>query len=60
MRAAASVTLLLLLSACSGSEPDPYDLGFEEGYNAGQYDVCREVDGFAPGVKDNLRNCRGY
>ena len=36
------------------------DEAYTEGYNDGQYDVCRELEGVAPAVKDQLSHCRGY
>jgi hypothetical protein len=54
---------LALLSGCGDSEQDVFDRGYDEGYNAGQYDVCRELDNISPlasRMKDEIRNCRGY
>lgn len=59
MKAALALAAMLALTACGESEDEIYERGYEEGYNDGQYDVCRELDGVAPNLKDSLRNCRG-
>ena len=58
-RAGFSLVIALGLGAC-GDDEAIREAAYEEGYNDGQYDVCRELGGIAPGVKDRLRHCRGY
>ncbi|MGF1632181.1 MAG: hypothetical protein ACFCUT_22125 [Kiloniellaceae bacterium] len=51
---------LLFLAGCGESDDDIYNRAYEEGYNKGQYDVCRELGSIALNLKGRLRNCRGY
>ena len=54
------VFLAVLLAGCGESTENTYQRGYEEGYNAGQYDVCTEISDISPGLKSRLRGCRGY
>jgi len=55
-----ALALLLALAAC-GENPDrAYERGFNEGYDAGQYDVCQELDRRYSNISDQLRNCVGF
>ena len=56
MRMVLALGAILVLVSCGESEEEIY----EEGYNDGQFDVCRELRDIAPGLKDRLRHCRGY
>ena len=49
----------LLLTGCSDRELER-DIWWEDGYNAGQYDVCRELAMISESIKETLGNCRGY
>ncbi len=60
MKAALALTIMLVLTACGESDDEIYERGYGEGYDDGQYDVCRELDGVAPGIKGSLRGCRGF
>ena len=53
------ILALLIMAGCGESKDDIYQSGYEEGYDAGQYDVCRELNDIAPTIKDRLQNCRG-
>jgi hypothetical protein len=60
MKAALALAAMVALIACGESEDEIYERGYEEGYDDGQYDVCRELGGVALGLKDSLRNCKGF
>ena len=60
MRYAILGATLLVLVGCGESEEDICDRGYEEGYSDGQFDVCWELRGISPALKDRLGNCHGY
>ena len=51
---------LLALAGCGEDEQEIRDQAFEEGYDEGQYDVCRELNAIAPRIKDHLKSCQGF
>ncbi len=61
-RAARAVLIVIALAglvAC-GESDEELDEEYNEGYNDGQYEVCKEIEGIAPGLKDQLRHCQGF
>ena len=53
-------TLAALLTACGESADEAYVRGYDEGYNDGQYEVCNDLEGIAPGFKAQLPQCDGF
>ncbi len=37
-----------------------YDEAYTEGYSDGQYEICRELEGMSPSIKNLLRHCREH
>lgn len=52
--------LLVVLGGCREGSEDAYDRGFEDGFEEGQYLVCREIGGLAPDFRDQIRSCHGF
>ena len=52
--------VLFGLVGCGESTEDAHDRGYEEGYEDGQYEVCRELESIAPALKERLKSCRGF
>ena len=50
----------LLVTACGESSDDSYARGYDEGYEYGAWEVCAELKGIAPAVKDELDACEGF
>ncbi len=59
MKVALALVVMLAITACGESEDEIYERGYDEGYNDGQYEVCRELESIAPGLKDQLTGCDG-
>jgi len=59
MKQIALVVTLLVLVGCGEDEQEIRDRAFEDGYEEGQYDVCRELNSIAPRIKDQIKNCQG-
>ena len=60
MKAALALAVMLTVTACGESEDEIYERGYDEGYNDGQYEVCRELESIAPRLKDQLTGCDGF
>ena len=54
------ILALLIMAGCGESKDDIYQSGFDEGYAAGRYSVCRELNDIAPRVTARLQNCPDF
>ena len=59
MKGLVIVAAALFLAACSDSGVSDEAIWFEDGYNQGQYDVCRELASISRPMMLNLSNCNG-
>lgn len=53
------ILMAVIIAGCGEGRDNAYQRGYEEGYDTGQHEVCRELKRIAPAIKDKLRNCRG-
>lgn len=47
-------------AADEAADEATYDGAYTEGYNDGQYEVCDELEGISPSIKNLVRQCQGY
>ena len=59
LKASTSFIVVICLTGCGDSEAD-LDEAYWEGYDDGQYAVCRQIDSIAPAIESGLSNCRGF
>jgi len=53
--------LLLPLASCDSETPEEaYDRGYYEGYEDGQYELCREVESVSMAIARRLEGCEGF
>ena len=50
---------MLVLTACGDDSDTIRDEAYEEGFEAGTYEVCREIGGISQDIRNRLRTCRG-
>lgn len=50
---------MLALAACGDDRDTIRDEAYEEGFEAGAYEVCREIGGISQDIRNRLRACRG-
>jgi len=50
---------MLVLTACGDDSDTIRDEAYEEGFEAGAYEVCREIGGISQDIRNRLRACQG-
>lgn len=60
MRTLTLIETMLMLAACGDSSDTIRDEAYEEGFEAGAYEVCSEIGDISLDIRDQLRSCRGF
>lgn len=50
---------MLVLAACGDDSDTIRDEAYEEGFEAGAYEVCREIGAISQDIRNRLRACQG-